>query len=209
MTRAVVLDDDALASVVSRLGAEIARDHPDGVLLVGVLKGALIFFADLVRAVPDVEVAVDFIAISRFAPDSGRVRIVHDLDTDITGREVVLVEDIVDTGLTLAYLTRQLAGRGPRRLSTCTLLDRPHRRIVPQTVEYCGHTLVDEYVLGYGLHMRDLYRNLPFIAAADRDTLVARPDAYVADLYGRGDGARDPGGRVSPGRTERGRTEEP
>ena len=115
-----------------RLGREIARDHPDGVVLVGVLKGALIFLADLARAIPDIDVTIDFISISRFAPDSGRVKILHDLDTDISGRDVVLVEDIVDTGLTLAYLVGQLAARGPRRLSTCAMLDRPLRRIVPQ-----------------------------------------------------------------------------
>jgi hypoxanthine phosphoribosyltransferase len=180
-----LLDPAAIGEHVRRLGREIARDHPDGVVLVGVLMGALIFLADLARAIPDIGVTIDFISISRFAPDSGRVKILHDLSDDIGGRDVVLVEDIVDTGLTLAYLVGQLSARGPRRLSTCAMLDRPNRRIVPQTVDYRGYELDGEYVLGYGLHVRDLYRNVPSVVAADRDTLVARPDAYVADLYRR------------------------
>jgi len=185
----VLLDQAAIARHVRRLGQEIAEDHPDGVVLVGVLKGALIFLADLVRAIPDIAVEVDFMSISRFAPDSGRVRILHDLETDIGGRDVVIVEDIVDTGLTLAYLSGQLRARGPRRLHTCTLLDRPSRRIVPQEVRYRGVVLTNEYVLGYGLHVRDLYRNVPYVIAADRDVLVARPDAYVRDVYRDGNGA--------------------
>jgi hypoxanthine phosphoribosyltransferase len=181
----VLLDEAAIRTHVERLGTEIAHDHPDGVVLVGVLKGALIFLADLARAVRDVDVAVDFISISRFAPDSGRVKILHDLGIDIAGRDVVLVEDIVDTGLTLAYLLGQLAARAPRRLSTCAMLDRPTRRIVPQALDYCGLELAGEYVLGYGLHVRDLYRNVPYVVAADRNTLVGEPDAYVDDLYRR------------------------
>lgn len=198
----VLLDPPALAREVARLGREIARDHPDGVVLVGVLKGALIFLADLARAIPDIGVTVDFISISRFAPDTGRVKILHDLELDISGRDVVLVEDIVDTGLTLAYLLGQLGARAPRRLSTCTMLDRPRRRIVPQDVDYVGYVLADEYVLGYGLHVRDLYRNVPYVVAADRNTLVTLPDAYVAQLYGRKSVERDSvpnaGGTVTP-----------
>jgi hypoxanthine phosphoribosyltransferase len=189
---AVLLDEAAIAAVVQRLGDEIARDHPDGLVLVGVLKGALIFYADLVRAIPDVPVIVDFISISRFAPDSGRVRILHDLDTDISGKDVVLVEDIVDTGLTLAYLSSQLSARGPRRLCTCALLDRPVRRIVPEEVRYRGVELADEYVLGYGLHVRDLYRNVPYVVTADRQVLLTRPDAYVDGVYRGRKGRENP-----------------
>jgi len=201
VTPTVLLDPAAIAEHVRRLGREIARDHPDGVVLVGVLKGALIFLADLARAIRDVDVTVDFISISRFAPDSGRVKILHDLECDISRRDVVLVEDIVDTGLTLAYLVGQLSARGPRRISTCTMLDRPQRRIVPQAVDYRGLELEKEYVLGYGLHVRDLYRNVPSVVAADRDTLVSRPDAFVDDLYRR-DSAPDSGGRVTAVPTE-------
>jgi len=197
MAPAVLLDPAAIGDHVRRLGREIARDHPDGVVLVGVLMGALIFLADLARAIPDIGVTIDFISISRFAPDTGRVKILHDLGGDIGGRDVVLVEDIVDTGLTLAYLVGQLSARGPRRLSTCAMLDRPNRRIVPQHVDYRGYELDAEYVLGYGLHVRDLYRNVPSVVAAERDTLVARPDAYVDDLYRRRDRPSHPGGRVT------------
>ncbi len=184
MAATVLLDADAIAAQVRRLGRAIAQDHPDGLVLVGVLMGALIFLSDLARAI-DVDVTVDFMSISRFAPDSGRVKILHDLDTDIGGRDVVIVEDIVDTGLTLAYLSAQLLSRQPRSLDTCALLDRPARRIVPQTLRYVGAELHDEFVLGYGLHVRDLYRNLPFVVTGDRDEIVAHPDAYVADVSGR------------------------
>jgi hypoxanthine phosphoribosyltransferase len=180
----VLLDADAVAEHVTRLGAEIEQDHPDGVVLIGVLKGALIFVADLARAITGIPVELDFMSISRFAPDSGRVKILHDLDSDISGRDVVVVEDMVDTGLTLAYLMGQLRERGPRSLSACTLLDRPARRIVPHELRYCGIVLEDEFVLGYGLHARDLYRNLPFVAAGDRAVVAATPGAYVEQLYG-------------------------
>jgi len=197
VTASVLLDSEAIEHQVRRLAGEITRDHPDGVVLVGVLKGALIFLADLARAISTIDVKIDFISISRFAPDSGRVKILQDLDSDIGGRDVVLVEDIVDTGLTLAYLVGQLSARGPRRISTCAFLDRPLRRIVPQTVDYVGFELGAEYVLGYGLHVRDLYRNVPYVVAADRDTLVEQPGAYVDDLYRRTDSAAYPGGRVN------------
>lgn len=185
MSAAVLVDRATIAAHVERLGTEIERDHPDGVVLVGVLKGALIFLADLARAMTHVDVTVDFMSISRFAPDSGRVKILHDMETDIGGRDVVVVEDIVDTGLTLTYLLGRLRDRAPNRLSVCAMLDRPGRRILPLDVDYVGCTLRDEYVLGYGLHVRDLYRNVPFVVAADRDLLVADPAAYVTDVYGR------------------------
>ncbi len=172
--------------MAERLGAEIAADHPDGVVLVGVLKGALIFCSDLARAVTDVDVTVDFLAISRYAPDSGRVRILKDLDVDVAGRDLVIVEDMVDTGLTLAYLLGHLRDRGPRRVRVCTLLDRPVRRIVPLEVRYVGHEIPDLFVLGYGLHYADLFRNLPYVVEADRTVVGEHPEAYVEALYGRG-----------------------
>lgn len=183
-TPRVLLDQDALASLVERLAREISIAHPDGVVLVGVLKGALIFLADLARALTDIEVTVDFLAISRYAPDSGRVRILKDLDVDVTGRDLVIVEDMVDTGLTLAYLLRHVQQRSPRRAEVCTLIDRPVRRIVPLPVRYVGHEIPDVFVLGYGLHHDDLYRNVPWVVEADRDLVRARPDAYVDALYG-------------------------
>jgi hypoxanthine phosphoribosyltransferase len=198
-----VLDRGAIAEHVDRLGREIAADHPDGVVLVGVLKGALIFLADLARAISGVPVSLDFIAISRYAPDSGRVRITQDLEHDNTGADVVLVEDLVDTGLTLAYLLGRLEERGARRVRVCALLDRPVRRIVPLDVHYRGVEIPDLFVLGYGLHHADLYRNLPDVYAADRNLIAADPAVYVTDLYGGtrpaaggADGKVLPGGSV-------------
>jgi hypoxanthine phosphoribosyltransferase len=178
-----LLDEAAIAATVARLAGEIAADHPDGVVLVGVLKGASIFLADLTRALCDLDVTVAFIAISRYAPDSGRVRILHDVDLDLTGRDVVLVEDLVDTGLTLGYLMRHLEAQGPRRVDVCTLLDRPARRILPVAVRYVGVEIPDVFVLGYGLHADDLYRNVPRVVVADRDVVAGTPDAYVNALY--------------------------
>jgi hypoxanthine phosphoribosyltransferase len=179
-----LLDEVAIAARVRDLGERIATDHPDGVVLVGVLKGALIFLADLARAIQGVDVRVDFIAISRYAPDSGRVRILHDAETPLEGRDVVLVEDLVDTGLTLSYLLGHLRAREPRSLDVCTLLDRPGRRIVPLDVRYVGAEIPDVYVLGYGLHQIDLYRNLPRVVEADRRVAQSDPAAYVPALYG-------------------------
>jgi hypoxanthine phosphoribosyltransferase len=180
----VLLDQDALHTQVHRLAAQISADHPDGVVLVGVLKGALLFLADLARAVTDIDVEVDFLAISRYAPDSGRVRILQDLAIDVAGRDVVLVEDLVDTGLTLAYLLGHVRDRGPRRLEVCTLLDRAERRIVPLELRYRGIEVPgDAFLLGYGLHYAERYRNLPVIVEADRAAVLADPDAYL-DAYG-------------------------
>ena len=172
-----------IAACVERMAGEIAADHPDGVVLVGVLKGASIFLADLVRAMCDVDVEVAFIGISRYAPNSGRVRILYDVDLDLTGRDVVLVEDIVDTGLTVGYLVQHLERQGPRRVEVCTLLDRPARRILPVEVRYVGAEIPDVFVLGYGLHRADLYRNVPRVVVADRDVVRTTPDAYVRALY--------------------------
>jgi hypoxanthine phosphoribosyltransferase len=142
-----------------------------------------------------IEVTLDFLAISRYAPDSGRVRILKDLDVDVAGRDVVLVEDMVDTGLTLAYLLGHVRERGPGRVEVCTLLDRPVRRIVPLTVRYVGREIPDVFALGYGLHYADLYRNVPYVVEADRELVRERADAYVGALYGRGVGNGGPEGR--------------
>lgn len=194
----VIVDRAGVADVVHRLGREIATDHPDGVVVVCVLKGALVFTADLVRAIGGVDVSIDFMAISRFAPDTGRVRILQDVELDLQGRDVVIVEDLVDTGLTASYLRTQLSARGPRRLELCTLLDRPVRRIVPLEVRYVGLTIPDVFVLGYGLHLADLYRNLDAVYEADRRVVQRDPGAYLDSLYGR----RDAGTSRSPGEGE-------
>ncbi len=179
----ILLDERALNQRATALAAEIAADHPDGVVLIGVLKGALVFVADLARQVHGIDVAIDFLAISRYAPDSGRVRLLKDLDLDITDRDVVIVEDLVDTGLTLAYLVQHLTERGARRVEICALLDRSERRIVPLPLRYVGTTIPgDAFVLGYGLHVGEQYRNLPFVARVDPAVLAADPDAYLS-LY--------------------------
>lgn len=176
----VLLTRDDLRARVEALAASVADDHPDGVVLVGVLKGALVFTADLARALTRVPVVLDFLAISRYAPDSGRVRILKDLDVEIGGRDVVVVEDLVDTGLTLAYLLGHLASLEPRSLDVCTLLDRSERRIVPTEVRYVGAVVPgDAFVVGYGLHVGERYRNLPFVLQVDREALDADPSACV------------------------------
>ncbi len=179
-----LLTREQLAVEVARLGAEIANDHPNGVVLVGVLKGALLFLADLARAINGIEVQVDFISVSRYAPDSGRVRVLLDVGIDLTGRDVVMVEDLVDTGLTATFLRERLIAKGPRRVSLCTLLDRTSGRIVPIEVKYKGLEIGDVFVLGYGLHAQDLYRNLNAVYAADPLPLQSEPSTYLADLYG-------------------------
>ena len=197
----VVLDRAELAAVVQRLGAAIEADHPDGVVLIGVLKGALVFLADLVRAVPHVDVLVDFLAISRYAPNSGRVRIVQDVQLELGGRDVVLVEDLIDTGLTCAYLLQHVEGLGARRVEVCTMLDRPGRRIVPITPRYVGETIADDaFVLGVGLHHHDRYRNLPIVLEADRRVLDTDADAFTSwygSWYARPEEPSTPGGTLA------------
>jgi hypoxanthine phosphoribosyltransferase len=178
------MDAGEVAETVARLAAEIDRDHPDGVVLIGVLKGSVFFLADLARAI-SVPCEVDFMAISHFAPDSGRVKILKDLEGDIAGREVVVVEDVVDTGLTLSYLLGQLAARNPTSLEVCALLDRVRRRIVPLPTRYCGVVIDDEFMLGYGLDYAERYRNHPGLVVGDLRVLERDPDAYVSNLFGR------------------------
>ena len=157
---------DDLQRRVRELASEIARDHPLGVHLVCVLKGACIFLADLVRAL-DIEVTLDFVALSSYGSStksSGQVQLLKDLDIALEGRSVVIVEDIVDTGLTLQYLQEILKARAPRSLRTACLLSKPSRRKVDVPVEYVGFTIEDLFVIGYGLDYRDRYRQLPHIA---------------------------------------------
>jgi hypoxanthine phosphoribosyltransferase len=180
--RALATEAD-LTREVSRLGAEISRDHPDGVVLVGVLTGVYCLLADLVRTV-SVPTKLDFLAISSYGSGGGRVRLVKDLDIDIAGQSVVLVEDIVDTGLTLNYVLGELRRRDPSSLEACTLIDRPARRFVPVDVRYVGFSIPDEYVIGYGLDFFGRYRNLTALYAADLALLETDADAYVGLLYG-------------------------
>lgn len=180
----VLISSEELTAAVSRLANELSTSYPGGVLLVAVLKGSIPFLADLVRRLR-IEVAVDFLAISSYAEGSGRVRIVKDLEIDIYDRDVVLVEDIVDTGLTLTYILSQLRQRQPRSLEVCALLDKTVRRIVPAPVRFRGFEVDDDFVLGYGLDFAGRYRNAGFVFAGDLDALRDDPDAHVAALYAR------------------------
>jgi hypoxanthine phosphoribosyltransferase len=177
-----LISADELKSAVRRLAAEISAAYEDGVVLVAVLKGSVPFLADLLREMTVVP-EVDFMSISSYAPESGRVRIIKDLDLDVSGRDVVILEDIVDTGLTLTYLLGELRRRDVRSVAACTLLDRAARRIVPTPVEFVGFEIEDHYVLGYGLDFAERYRNLDRVIAGDLHLLQRDPDAYVDALY--------------------------
>jgi hypoxanthine phosphoribosyltransferase len=160
---------DQIQDRVRALGDEIHRDHPGDLHLVCVLKGAFMFLADLLRALPD-ETTIDFVAISSYGKStrsSGEVRLLKDLDTGLEGRNVVIVEDIVDTGLTLTYLQDILRARGPKTLKTACLLSKPSRRKVDVKVEYVGFTIEDKFVVGYGLDYAEKYRNLPYIGVVE------------------------------------------
>lgn len=187
MTAAAVrpaLDATQLAEAAGRLGDEVSVGYPDGVVLVAVGTGSMFLLADLARRVA-VPCRVDFLAVSAYSAGTGRVRILKDLDEDVLGRHVVLVHDVVDTGLTCAYLLGELRGRSPESLEVCALFDRRSRRIVPVPLRFVGFEVTDDLLVGYGLGVAGRYHNLPQVAAVDPGPLEADPDAYVADLYGR------------------------
>jgi len=154
---------------VRELAAEIHRDFPGGVHLICVLKGAFIFLSDLARALEG-SATLDFMAVSSYGTatkSSGQVQLLKDLDVGLEGRDVIIVEDIVDTGLTLTYLQDILRARAPRSLRTACLLSKPSRRKVDVKVDYIGFTIEDRFVVGYGLDYAEKYRNLPYIAVID------------------------------------------
>lgn len=162
----VLISAPEIDARVRAMAAEIARDNPESVHLIAVLKGAFVFLSDLARAMP-VPCSVDFMAVSSYGKgtsSTGQVQVLKDLGSDIEGRDVVIVEDIVDTGLTLMYLQQILRARSPRSLRTACLLSKPSRRKVDVPVEYIGFTIEDKFVVGYGLDYAEQYRNLPYIA---------------------------------------------
>ncbi len=170
----VLLTEAQLRRRVSALGAAIAADYADlDPLLVGVLRGVIVFMADLMRAIP-IPFTVDFLAISSYGAQSqpGQVRLLKDLESNIEGRHVLFVEDMVDTGLTLHTLLRLLNERRPASLHVCTLFDKPRLRLVKLPLRYVGFELPDRYVVGYGLDYRQLYRNLPFVGALSAQVLL-------------------------------------
>ena len=163
----VLIEEDVLRARVVELGEEISRDY-DGreLLLIGVLKGAVFFMADLMRQLT-IPCEIDFMAISSYGAStdsSGVVRILKDLDINIEGRDVLVVEDIIDSGLTLSYLIRNLESRGPASLEVCALLTKPERREIEVDVRWVGFDIPNAFVIGYGLDFAERYRNLPFVA---------------------------------------------
>ncbi len=179
----VLLTAKQIEATIVRLAAEMSARYPDGAILIGVLRGSVPFLADLVRAMT-VPVSVDFMAITPYTPGSGRVRLLKDLDLDIAGRHAVIVEDIVDTGLSTAFLRSQLERRRPRSVAVCALLDRRVRRVVPVEIDFAGVEVSDSFVIGYGLDHEGRYRNLRLVAAADMKLLDVDPDVYVPVFYG-------------------------
>ena len=168
----VLLSEEAIRSRVAELGADLTAEHDGSVIrLVTVLRGGLFFLADLARAV-DAPVTMDFLAVSPYTPGRGGVvRVTKDLDDDIAGARVVLVEDVVDTGLTVNYVLSLLRARGPASVEVCALLDKSARRIADVPIAYRGFSMPDRFVVGYGLDLNGRYRNLPFIATL-RDEVV-------------------------------------
>lgn len=168
----ILMDEKEIAAGVRRLGAQLAADYRGrDPLLIGVLRGAVVFLADLIRAM-DIPLHYDFIAVSSYGSateTSGQVQILKDVGQSIEGRDVILVEDIVDTGLTLKYLLEVLRTREPRSLKVCTLLDKPARRKVEIKPDYNGFVIPDRFVVGYGLDYADRYRNLPYIAVLKQE----------------------------------------
>ena len=163
----ILVQRDELEHRVKELAAEISRDYADReLLLIGVLKGAVFFLADLMRHL-EVTCEVDFMAVSSYGAStdsSGVVRILKDLDAPIEGRDVLIVEDIVDSGLTLSYLFRMLRARGPASLEVCALLTKPDRREIDLPIRYVGFEIPNRFAIGYGLDYGERYRNLPYVA---------------------------------------------
>jgi len=170
----ILIPEAELQAKVHELGAAISRDYAGkDLVLISVLRGGFIFLADLCRAVT-LPVTVDVMAVSSYGPDArplGVVKILKDLDESVTGRDLLIVEDVIDTGLTLSYLLRNLEPRVPASLKICVLLDKPARRIVDLPIAYRGFEIPDKFLVGYGLDYRQRYRNLPYIATLTKEAL--------------------------------------
>lgn len=170
----VLFSEKQIEEIVARIGGKISRDYQDkNLLLVSVLKGSVVFMADLMRAIT-IPARIDFMATSSYGSgvkSSGVVKIVKDLDLELKGYDIVIVEDILDSGKTLQYLTRLLRSRGPRSIQICTLFDKPERREVEVTPTYVGAQIPDAFIVGYGLDYDEKYRNLPFVG-------VLKPSVY-------------------------------
>lgn len=167
-----LIDEKKLKKRIRELGQEITKDYAGkDLVLIGILKGAFIFLSDLVKEI-DLPISIDFMAVSSYGSStksSGVVRILKDLDEEIEGRDVLIVEDIVDTGLTLHYLVDNLLSRKPASLKICCCLDKPSRRVAPVEVSYVGFDIPDEFVVGYGLDYNEKYRNIPYICVLNSE----------------------------------------
>jgi hypoxanthine phosphoribosyltransferase len=167
----ILVQRDELAHRVAELAAEVSRDYAErDLILIGVLKGAVFFLADFMRQL-EVDCELDFMAVSSYGSStdsSGIVRILKDLDAPIGGKDVLIVEDIVDSGLTLSYLLRTLAAREPASLEVCALLTKPERRKVDLPIKYVGFEIPNRFAIGYGLDYLERYRNLPYVAVLDQ-----------------------------------------
>ncbi|MBQ2114843.1 MAG: hypoxanthine phosphoribosyltransferase [Selenomonadales bacterium] len=167
----VLLTEQMLKDKVAELGAAITRDYADKeIFAIGILRGAVVFMADLIRAI-ERPVQIDFMAVSSYgmqADSSGIVRILKDLDSSITGKHVLIIEDIIDSGQTLSYLIKNLTERKPASIQLCTLMNKPERRKVDLPVKYVGFEIPNEFVVGYGLDYAEKYRNLPYLGILKR-----------------------------------------
>ncbi len=179
-----LLDADELDAIATRLAADISAAHPQGCLLVGLLKSGAVPLADVCRKMT-VPVQIDFLALSAYAPDSGRVQFRKDLDEDIAGRSVVLFVNLIDTGLRVGFLRGELERRGPASLTVATMFDKVDRRILPVPIDFVGAEVPNEFLLGYGLDYEGWYRNVGFLFIGDLDALEEDSALYAAQVYGR------------------------
>ncbi|HOB37129.1 MAG TPA: hypoxanthine phosphoribosyltransferase [Candidatus Avimonas sp.] len=171
----ILFTAEQIAEIVKRMGKQISEDYADkNLVMISVLKGSLIFMADLMRAVT-IPCSIDFLSVSSYGSGTtttGEVRILKDLDTSLEGKDVLVVEDILDSGMTLSYLLSSLKARRPRSIRLCTLLDKPERRRVDIKADYEGVQVPDKFLVGYGLDYAEKYRNLPYIG-------VLKPEIYA------------------------------
>ena len=168
----ILITKEELAKRIEELGKQISKDYEGKkILAIGILKGSVIFLADLIRSI-DSEVSIDFMTVSSYGNStetSGELTIKKDLDTDISGKDVLIVEDIIDSGITLSKLKEVLLKRNPASLKICTLLNKPERRIAQVDVDYIGFDIPNEFIIGYGLDYAEKYRDLPFIGVLKRE----------------------------------------
>ncbi len=170
----VLFSEQEIHDIVTRVGKQISEDYADkNLFMVSVLKGSLMFMSDLMRAI-EVPCEIDFMAVSSYGAGTtttGAVRILKDLDSSLEGKDILVVEDILDSGVTLSYLLKHLSSRNPNSIRLCTMLDKPERRKMPIQADYVGTTVPDEFIVGYGLDYAEKYRNLPYIG-------VLKPEIY-------------------------------